>query len=61
LDEFEMYEDSSGHMRQFELYDNIAEFIQNYEDSKEKKKNLKKDKIEELLNVKADTDELEKD
>jgi hypothetical protein len=61
LDQFEMYEDSNGHMRQFELYDNISEFIQNFEDSREKKKNIKKDKIEELLNLEADIDEPGKD
>jgi hypothetical protein len=61
LDQFEMYEDSNGHMRQFELYDNISEFIQNFEDSKEKKKNIKKDKIAELLNLEADVDEPGKD
>jgi len=38
LDEGEMYEDELGNMKQFELYDNISEFIQNFEDGKKKKK-----------------------
>jgi len=38
LDEFEMMEGEDGTSRQFELYDNISEFIQNYEDSREAKK-----------------------
>ena len=32
LDEGEMYEDELGNMKQFELYDNISEFIQNFEE-----------------------------
>ena len=42
LDEGEMYEDEHGHMKQFELYDNISEFIQTYEDAKKVKKEKKK-------------------
>jgi hypothetical protein len=38
LDEFEMLEGEDGSTRQFELYDNIAEFIGNYEDSNKAKK-----------------------
>jgi hypothetical protein len=38
LDEGEMYEDELGNMKQFELYDNISEFIQNFEEGKKKKK-----------------------
>ncbi len=41
LDEFEMFESESGVMKQFELYDNIAEFIETYEDAKEAKKQSK--------------------
>ena len=41
LDEFELLEDSDGNTRQFELYDNISEFIQNFEESKKKKKEAK--------------------
>ena len=38
LDEGEMYEDENGNQRQFELYDNISEFIHNFEENKKKKK-----------------------
>ena len=38
LDEFEMLEFEDGTTRQFELYDNISEFIETYEDSREAKK-----------------------
>jgi hypothetical protein len=41
LDEFEMMEFEDGTTRQFELYDNIAEFIQTYEVAKQAKKDLK--------------------
>lgn len=41
LDEFEVFEDENGNTRQFELYDNISEFIQNFEESKQKKKDAK--------------------
>jgi hypothetical protein len=49
LDEFEMYEDADGHMKQFVLYDNISEFIQTFEDNKEKKKKAKQPKIIEEI------------
>jgi len=38
LDEFEMMESEDGTTRQFELYDNIAEFIETYEDARSAKK-----------------------
>ena len=38
LDEFEMMESEDGTTRQFELYDNIAEFIETYEDARNTKK-----------------------
>jgi hypothetical protein len=38
LDEFEMMESEDGSTRQFELYDNIAEFIETYEDARKTKK-----------------------
>jgi hypothetical protein len=41
LDEGEMYEDAEGNMRQFEMYDNISEFIENFEQNKENKKKAK--------------------
>jgi hypothetical protein len=50
LDEFELLELEDGTSKQFELYDNIAEFIENYEESKEAKKAVKKPKgIEKFL------------
>jgi hypothetical protein len=50
LDEFEMLELEDGTTRQFELYDNISEFIGNYEETKKKKKEVKKPKgIEKFL------------
>ena len=50
LDEFEMMELEDGTTRQFELYDNISEFIGNYEESKNKKKEANKPKgIEKFL------------
>lgn len=39
LDEFEMMEMEDGTTRQFELYDNLSEFIQNFEVGQETKKN----------------------
>ncbi len=41
LDEFEMLESEDGVTKQFELYDNISEFIENYEDAKKTKKEAK--------------------
>ena len=38
LDEFEMLESDDGTTKQFELYDNISEFIENYEEAKSAKK-----------------------
>ena len=38
LDEFEMLEHDDGTSSQFELYDNISEFIGNYEDARAAKK-----------------------
>lgn len=50
LDEMEMMELDDGTTRQFELYDNIAEFIETYEESKAAKKAVKKPKgIEKFL------------
>lgn len=42
LDEGEMFEDENGNMKQFELYDNISEFIFNFEEAKKAKKKPKK-------------------
>jgi len=41
LDENEMFEDENGNLQQFELYDNISEFIQTYEETKKAKKKKK--------------------
>jgi hypothetical protein len=50
LDELEMMELEDGTTRQFELYDNISEFIENFETAKENKKAAKKPKgIEKFL------------
>jgi len=38
LDEFEMLESEDGSTKQFDLYDNIAEFIETYEITKKAKK-----------------------
>ena len=51
LDEGEMMEYEDGTTVQFEMYDNIAEFIENYEESKKTKKEMvnKKKGIEKFL------------
>ena len=49
LDEHEMFEDSDGNMRQFQLYDNISEFIHNFEENKRKKKESKQKGLEKFL------------
>lgn len=38
LDESEMFEDVDGNYKQFEMYENISEFIHNFEENKKKKK-----------------------
>jgi hypothetical protein len=38
LDEFELNETEDGTFRQFELYENISEFIENYENARKIKK-----------------------
>lgn len=49
LDEFEMYEDVDGTMKPFQLYENISEFIQTFEENKQKKKISKKKGIEKFI------------
>jgi hypothetical protein len=49
LDEHEMFEDADGNMRQFELYDNISEFIYNFEENKRKKKESKLKGLEKFM------------
>jgi hypothetical protein len=38
LDDFDQLESDDGYTRQFEMYDNIGEFIQNFEDARARKK-----------------------
>ena len=49
LDEAEMMEDENGNIVQFELYDNISEFIYNFEENKRKKKEGKTKGIEKFM------------
>lgn len=42
LDEHELLELEDGQNRQFELYDNISEFIENFEESKKSKRIIKR-------------------
>jgi hypothetical protein len=55
LDEGEMFEDENGNMRQFELYENISEYIQTYEDAKKNKKEKKKG-VEKFIEDDVDAD-----
>jgi hypothetical protein len=41
LDEGELYEDENGNLKQFEMYDNISEFIHTFEETKKSKKKKK--------------------
>ena len=45
----ELLELEEGNNRQFELYDNLSEFIENFEESKRNKKTIKKNKGLELF------------
>ena len=49
LDDFEMLEFEDGTSKQFELYDNIAQFIETYEESKKKKKAVKPKGLEKFI------------
>jgi hypothetical protein len=49
LDEFELLELEEGNNRQFEMYDNLSEFIETFEESKRNKKVIKKNKGLELF------------
>jgi hypothetical protein len=42
LDEMELLEMEDGNNKQFEMYDNISEFIESYETGQQKKKDIKK-------------------
>jgi hypothetical protein len=58
LDEGEMYEDENGNMKQFEMYDNISEFIHTFEENKKVKK--KKKKVKGLENfIESDVKQLD--
>lgn len=60
LDEFEMFEDSDGHMKQFELYENISEFIHNFEENKRKKKESKSKGLEKFMEDDMNDEQVEK-
>lgn len=49
LDEYELFDDSDGNVKQFEMYDNISEFIHTFEEQKKKKKENKIKGIEKFL------------
>lgn len=49
LDEFELNENEDGTFRQFELYENISEFIGNYEIANKNKKLAKKIALEKFV------------
>ena len=49
LDEFEMMELEDGTTRQFELYENISEFIENYENARKEKKAKKASGLEKFV------------
>ena len=51
LDEYEQFEldEMGGNSRQYEQYDNISEFIENYEKTKLKKKKKTKKSLELLI------------
>lgn len=59
LNEGESYEDAHGNMQQFQLYDNIAEFIETYEKTKNAKKKVQIKGLELFLY--DDMEELTKD
>lgn len=48
MDEFEQFDVEEGHSKQFELYENISEFIENFENAKKQKK-LKKINLEKFV------------
>lgn len=49
LDDFDQLESEDGNTRQFEMYDNISEFIQKFEDAKAKKKAKQAKGVEKFL------------
>lgn len=48
-DEDNMFEDDDGNMRPIELYDNISEFIHNFEEARKKKKAAKTKGIDKFI------------
>jgi hypothetical protein len=49
FDQGEMYEDVDGNMKQFELYDNISEFIETFEKNRDNKKKVKVKGLEKFI------------
>ena len=49
LDEFGQQVDENGNQRQYEQYDNIGEFIQNFEEAKERKKAKTKKGVDKFI------------
>ena len=54
LDEGGLFEDEDGNMRQFQLYDNISEFIQTFEENKKKKKEKASKGIDKFIIAEED-------
>ena len=54
LDEYELNENEDGTFRQFELYENISEFIVNYENARKEKK-AKKAGLEKFVDESSNT------
>ena len=57
LNEGEMYEDEHGKMQQFQMYDNIAEFIETYEKTKDAKKKVKAKGLELFVEEEINEDD----
>jgi hypothetical protein len=50
LDEGELYEDEQGNMRQFDIFENISEYIDTFENKRAEKLKKKKDRLKNLEN-----------
>lgn len=50
LDEGELYEDENGNMRQFDIFENISEYIDTFENKRAEKLRKKKEKLKNLEN-----------
>lgn len=55
LDEAEMFEDENGNLKSFQLYDNISEFIKDFEEKKQAKKKKKSKGIENFIETDVKT------